>query len=320
MINEKLNPPYIPKIALSLLFATGETPRFKTTLVKPLCELIHQSVPPKTKEKSMWAYRAYTAWADWSMSGSSTSSTQQEYHGIIGTKKLLEMSDPEVDIVLAAFVQQARNQKGERYPPKTLYELITSLQKHMELNNTKRLLIDCQHFPNLYYALDVQMKESTGLGLGMNTKQSDTIQQSQEDVLWEKKILDPDTPKGLQRALFYMIGVHFALRGGKAHRDLTTANFTVIEEQSGHSYLQYVEKVGKTRQGGIKDMKYKHHNARAYANDNNPKRCPVIVYKKYVSLCPLEGLTKALYLQALKTPKPNQWYSRVPVGHNTFSS
>lgn len=119
--------------------------------------------------------------------------------------------------------------------------------------------------------------------------------------------------------MFYLIGMHFALRGGQAHRDLTTMNFQVSEEQSHPSYLQYTEKVGKTMHGGIKDVKHKHHSARAYTNVNNSERCPVMLYSKYISLCPQDALTKSLYLQTLKKPKSNQWYSKAPVGHNALS-
>ena len=103
------------------------------------------------------------------------------------------------------------------------------------------------------------MKASTSEGLGMNSKQAENISPAQENALWEKKIIDIDTPKGLLNALFYAIGVHFALRGGKAHRDLTIANFTIGIEQDGHEYLEYTEKTGKIHQGGIKDVKFKHH-------------------------------------------------------------
>ncbi|XP_028409419.1 uncharacterized protein LOC114532024 [Dendronephthya gigantea] len=52
------------------------------------------------------------------------------------------------------------------------------------------------------------------------------------------------------------------------------------------------------------------------------KRCIVRLYDKYVSLCPSVGAesSTAFYRTALKCPKPNCWYSSVPVGHNKLAS
>ncbi len=41
-----------------------------------------------------------------------------------------------------------------------------------------------------------------------------------EDLLWEKGILGLDTPKALQRAVFYYVGLQFVLRGIQEHHDL----------------------------------------------------------------------------------------------------
>ena len=140
---------------------------------------------------------------------------EEAYYPLL-TRELHEMEDGDIDVVLAAFIQQARNQKGERYPPKTLFEMTTSLQKHLELKGVKKSILNKDTFPNVYYALDVSMKASTSEGLGMNSKQAENISPAQEKALWEKKIIDVDTPKGLLNALFYAIGVHFALHGGKS--------------------------------------------------------------------------------------------------------
>ena len=39
----------------------------------------------------------------------------------------------------------------------------------------------------------------------------------------------------------------------------------------------------------------------------------------YVHLCPEDTLKNSLYLQQLKNPKEEQWYSKAPIGHNTLS-
>lgn len=48
-------------------------------------------------------------------------------------------------------------------------------------------------------------------------------------------------------------------------------------------------------------------------------RCFVMLFKKYVSLCPETTSSSAFYLQPLSKPTATQWYSAKPLGHNTLS-
>ena len=42
------------------------------------------------------------------------------------------------------------------------------------------------------------------------------------------------------------------------------------------------------------------------------------LYKKYNELCPEDRPDDAFYLKPLPTPRMNQWYNKVPIGHNTL--
>ena len=54
--------------------------------------------------------------------------------------------------------------------------------------------------------------------------------------------------------------------------------------------------------------------------NDDPDRCPVEIFLKYISLCPIETLNKALYLLPLRKPTGEAWYGKTPVGHNTLSN
>ena len=41
-----------------------------------------------------------------------------------------------------------------------------------------------------------------------------------EAQFWEKGVFGYDSPKALQRAVFYVVGLHFVLRGIQEHYDL----------------------------------------------------------------------------------------------------
>ena len=55
-----------------------------------------------------------------------------------------------------------------------------------------------------------------------------------------------------------------------------------------------------------------------YENSENPSRCLVKLFQKYVSQCPSEPT--CFYLTPVRKIKNNIfWYSKTPVGHNTLA-
>ena len=82
-----------------------------------MIELASRSIPENTKKKAMWAYRMFEAWRNWRR--------RSDVHKM-----------PVVDLneVLSQFIAEVRKDGGERYPGKTLCEIISSFQKYLEIN------------------------------------------------------------------------------------------------------------------------------------------------------------------------------------------
>ena len=59
-------------------------------------------------------------------------------------------------------------------------------------------------------------------------------------------------------------------------------------DESGAEYLQHVEDVSKSNNGGLTHLRIKNKLVRAYENVEKPERCPVKLYKKYISHVPSE--------------------------------
>ena len=116
-----------------------------------------------------------------------------------------------------------------------------------------------------------------------------------------------------------MIGIYFGIRGGREHRKLSLRNFAFDQDTDGNKYILYTERTTKSNQGGIKHRKVEKHSARAYANVENVGRCPVTIIEKYIKLCPQGTLKDCFYLKPLNKPKPDVWFSKVPLGHNVLS-
>ena len=54
----------------------------------------------------------------------------------------------------------------------------------------------------------------------MNVKKVEVITAEEENSLWTQGILGSSTPKQLFDALLYQLGLNFALRAAKEHRNL----------------------------------------------------------------------------------------------------
>ena len=101
-----------------------------------MIDLASGSFPENTKKKAMWAYRMFEAWTEWCRK------IWQDGREFCLVDSILLVYASEVDKmpvvnlneVFSQFIAEVRKDGGERYPGKTLYEIISSLQKYLELN------------------------------------------------------------------------------------------------------------------------------------------------------------------------------------------
>ncbi len=84
----------------------------------------------------------------------------------------------------------------------------------------------------------------------------DPITVENEEELWEQGLLGGDTPKQLREMVMYLVGLSFALRGGKEQRALRCPPYNpqimVRTHSDGVKYLEYKEdQQTKSNQGGL---------------------------------------------------------------------
>ena len=119
----------------------------------------------------------------------------------------------EINYSLCRFVCEVRKQDGTEYPSKTTYEIITSLQKYLEMKGVYVKFLDDVVFKESKLVLDSEMKRKTTEGQNKPVKQAEVIGHDQKDVFWEKGLLGEDTPKQLLDTMIYLAGLHFVVRG-----------------------------------------------------------------------------------------------------------
>ncbi len=209
--------------------------------------------------------------------------------------------NPEVlSHVLPTFINEIKRVDGEDYPPNTVYSIIVMLQLFFEKRGKMWKLLDGSDFNNLHNTVDNIMKRRSMERIVQKMKRSEPITMTDEEEMWDFGILGEENPDSLHNTVMYLIGLMFALRGGKEHRSLHNPHFNPqivvkVSEKSGHKYLLYTEDmVSKTNQGGLSGRKISPMVVKAFGNPN-PQHDIIRLYQKYVNLCLPEPKSDTLY-------------------------
>ncbi|VDP79727.1 unnamed protein product [Echinostoma caproni] len=133
----------------------------------------------------------------------------------------------------------------------------------------------------------------------------------EEEHLWEARQLGDQSPEILLFTMLYFNTKHFGLRLGAAHRQLTLAHFQLTDEESPNTAI--LCHLPDAVFGGAADGTT---TLRVEMNIDFPERCPVGLFKAYLSRCPPNMLAspEAFYLIPTYPPDGSSiWYSTTPM-------
>lgn len=215
------------------------------------------------------------------------------------------------------FIVEVRKKDGQPYPPETLYQIVVGLQRHLRQNGRIVDIFQELEFLDVKTTLDAEMKRLRSEGVGSVKKQAAAITEEQKICCGRKDSLVVSRQQ-LIDTMVYNNGLFFALRSGREHRHLRAnpCQISVIEPPGEKAFLRYIEDTSKNKQGGLKGRNRSKKEVLQHENLANPDRCPVPLFKRYMSLCPKDRPPGAFYLKPLSKPKKDCWFSRVPLGHN----
>ena len=123
---------------------------------------------------------------------------------------------------LCKFVTETRKGDGKEYTPRSLYLLLSALQRHVRKARPSKNFNFFQDpvYGPLKNVCNAIFKRLHSKGIGTETKVTPALSTSEEDILWDKVIISLDNPVGLMNAVFFYNGKNFCLRGGAEHRNL----------------------------------------------------------------------------------------------------
>ena len=237
-------------LVLLLVKCEEDKNRFQKGVEKDLIALSEESIPVNTRQKAIWAYLLYEKWAQWRKDTYDPRVDLSTVGNLLMIHtELVGVPDHDVNQLLCQFIAEVRKDGGERYPAKTLHELVSSLQKYFEMKGRKVSFFSDEIFEKLRKFLDIEMKISAQKKLGLKPRQAVVVSEEIENFLWDKSVLGNSNAEVLLRTTFYLIGLNFGMRAGDEHRKLSSTNFSFHTDSEGREYLLYSEGVSKTNQG-----------------------------------------------------------------------
>ena len=224
-----------------------------------------------TQKKSNWGVAAYNRWRNERLNNFNYD--PGVYFADINDLAKLEKAN--FVHAMTFFLAEINKESGDLFPRKTLYHMVTAIQKHLQVNKINWKLIDDPDCVDIKIVLDNLMKERMEMGLGTEKKRAEIITTEIENDLWECKFLDSENPIQLQRTVYFGLGMQCILRSVQDHHSLRrwtptrNSQLTFERNSDGIRCLVYREDyITKTHNGGLADMKHDRKEVVIVPNSN----------------------------------------------------
>ena len=288
-------------------------PPISSTLCLPGPSNAHELQRLKDKNRNKNTDRSTNNWAR-------RFETWQKQRGI--TVQLCEASASELDMVLQNFFAELKKKDGTDYEPESLRTMLAALDRFFRSSGCKYSIAKDKEFIESRKVLNGKAIELREHGKGKRKNRADPLTEEEEELLWEKGVLGDANPVSLNHTVFYVLSQHFGTRGRQEHHQIRVEELKFVKNAvTGEAdYVEWVEGVTKTRQGGLV-KKERRVPQQAYATGGI--RCPVRLLKKLVSKRPENmKMSGPLYLTPLRSFQADRevWYATTPVGVNTINN
>ena len=237
-------------------------------------------------------------------------------------REIHEIPPRELNEYLACFFLAVRTQKGQEYEPSSLRDMMSSFIRHLNRMEYGVSLLESVEFSGMREALKSKQKNLKSQGKGNRSRAAEPLTEAEINQLYQQGELGLATPQSLMNTLWFNNCVYFGLRGGQAeHRAMCWGDVCLKSDSNGNEFLELVERATKTRTGeNIRDVRKK--QPRAWANTDDPSRCPVEAYKLYAAKRPPQYCNEndPFYIATVtNNPRPThseRWFISQPVGKN----
>ena len=202
--------------------------RFKSPVdTETLVAMGRKHFTDNTEQKVNWAAQMYHDWRNFRLMNGCTDLR------VVSTdiNSLSKLDKVSLSYSLSNFIMEVRKHDGTDFPGQTLYQIVICLQFFLETQGFEWKLVDDPVFIRFKNTLDNVMKERAKAGL-RHPVSATPISLTDEDKMWNEGVLGKDDPTTLRDTLVFLLGLNFALRGGRQ-----TAQLAQTRVQSTDQHL-----------------------------------------------------------------------------------
>lgn len=233
----------------------------------------------------------------------------------------IEEHEPaDLNKLLEKFYAEVKNKNGEDYEPDSLRVMIAALDRHLKDKHYLLSIVKDREFHSSKQVLEGKAKLLRQAGRGKRPNKARNLTKEEEEVLWKENKFGSKTPEALVNTMWWLLTQHFGLRGRQEHRDMAMDDFQLCKDDNGVEFVQYTEGQTKTRQGGL-HTKTRDFQPRMFAVGG--ERCPVALFKQFVSRRPQNLKTTGAFYLSIKTnrkPDDNLWFKAQAMGVNKINA
>lgn len=276
------------------------------------------NMPETTASSTRWAVSVFQKW------------NKQRESEKCPDQFLEECREPRlIEKWLKVFVTEGMfNKNGDPYPPETIYGIMCGLMRYMKQcspNGQVPNFLDKnnQDFAELHAIMDELFNKLRDLGVGADKQHIEPLTMEDEKKLWDTGVLGRHNPQSLIKALFYLNGKKFGLRGGREHHNLKLSH--LIRQTNPDRYIYVGTKSRQRSSGGMCLSSFRRVQNKEIVSYYDPSagdRCHVKLLDEYIQRLPPEAKEDdSFYYQPLPYGSPTgPWYRRQRVGVNTLRS
>jgi hypothetical protein len=204
----------------------------------------------------------------------------------------------------------------------TVKGIVASLDRHIRSNNYGNSIKKGDAFDQARRVLTANTMDLRKMGKGDKPNKAQPLADDEVDKLHTTGQMGMHNPDALLRMLWFQNKVHFGMRTVTEHVNMKWGDVKLYTTNTGTEYLQYSERVTKTRTGAnpgnTRDVTPKSWN-----NLENSDRCHVAAYKKYKELRPVKFSSdnEPFYISSNTAfdNKSTKWFKSQPAGINKIS-
>ena len=166
-------------------------------------------IKKRTFNKMQWGVCAFNEWCKQKIENSENVDPSIVSTDLNNLKQLDKCAFIEA---MCRFIPEVVKVKdGSDYSRKTLYEMVTLSQKYLHQNSISWKLLVNSQFSDIGTVLDNVMQERALGNINQPPRQVEFIPLDIEKSLWDKGVLDEDTPDKLRETVLFLLGVNLAL-------------------------------------------------------------------------------------------------------------